>query len=71
MVYDSLHKRAILLINRTTWEWDGENWVELDDMGPAGSVALIYDASRNRAISFGSKDNKVAETRAWDGEEWM
>ena len=43
--------------------------VELDDMGPAGSVALIYDALCNRAISFGSKDNKAGETWAWDGEE--
>src|SRR6266496_5298421 len=71
MVYDSSRKGAMFLFNRTTWDWDGETWVELDDMGPAGSVALIYDALRNRAISFGSKDNKAGETWAWDGEEWM
>ena len=70
MVYDGSRKRAILLVNRTTWEWDGESWVELDDMGPAGSVALIYDTSRSRLISFGTKDKKVGETWAWDGEEW-
>lgn len=62
MVYDSSRKGAMFLFNRTTWDWDGETWVELDDMGPAGSVALIYDALRNRAISFGSKDNKAGET---------
>jgi hypothetical protein len=70
MVYDGSRKRAILLVNRTTWEWDGESWVELDDMGPDGSVALIYDTSRNRVVSFGTKDKKVGETWAWDGEEW-
>jgi hypothetical protein len=70
MVYDGSSKRTILLINRTTWEWDGASWVELDDMGPAGCVALIYDASRKRVISFGTKDKKVGETWAWDGEEW-
>ena len=70
MVYDISRKRAILLTNRTTWEWDGQSWVELDDMGPAGSVALIFDTSRSRTISFGSKDKQVDETWAWDGQEW-
>jgi hypothetical protein len=71
MVYDSSRKRTILLVNRTTWEWDGENWVELDDMGPAGSVALAYDTSRSRVISFGTKDKQAGETWAWDGEGWI
>src|SRR5213083_2128095 len=46
MVYDSSRKRAMFLFNRTTWDWDGETWVELDDMGPAGSVVMTIIAMR-------------------------
>ena len=49
-----------------TWEWDGENWTQVDDIGPSARkwLAFAYDSSRNRAVLFGglSEDGPSGET---------
>jgi len=37
-----------------TWEWDGENWTQVDDMGPSArqDSAVAYDRNRDRLVLF-------------------
>jgi hypothetical protein len=63
-----------------TWEWDGVNWTQLDDAGPAARLALAVasDTTRNRIILFGGDVADAAagsaslsgETWEWDGTAW-
>jgi hypothetical protein len=38
-----------------TWGWDGQHWVERQDMGPQGRSqhAMAFDSTRNRLVLFG------------------
>ena len=38
-----------------TWEWDGEEWAQQEDVGPPARVfhAMAYDAVRDRVVLFG------------------
>jgi hypothetical protein len=37
-----------------TWEWDGEEWVQVADTGPTPRVPLLtYDSARNVVVLFG------------------
>jgi hypothetical protein len=61
-----------------TWEWDGVNWTQLDDAGPAARLAhaVASDTTRNRIVLFGGDvaDAGAAslsgETWEWDGAAW-
>jgi len=57
-----------------TWEWDGENWTQVDDMGPSARncLAVAYDRNRDRLVLFGGITGNVAsgETWEWDGQDW-
>lgn len=57
-----------------TWEWDGENWTQVDAMGPSArtSLAVAYDRNRNRLVLFGGStaNGPSGETWEWDGQDW-
>src|SRR6266436_1175998 len=66
MVYVSGQGRIVLFGGQTadnsttglsndTWEWDGENWTQYADIGPAPRSlhAMTYDSSRGRIVLFG------------------
>jgi hypothetical protein len=56
-----------------TWEWDGEDWVQVADTGPPPTVfvELAFDSVRNVAVLFRSDNTNTAwETWEWDGELW-
>jgi len=49
-----------------TWEWDGTNWIQVADMGPAGAGAMAYDDDRALVVLVDDSRN----TWEWDGLEW-
>jgi hypothetical protein len=56
-----------------TWEWDGDGWVQVADIGPAPFVyaAMAFDSKRNVAVFYTSDLNGTAwATWEWDGESW-
>jgi len=57
-----------------TWEWDGENWTQVQDIGPSARkwFAMAYDRNRNRLVLFGGLTASAAsgETWEWDGQDW-
>ena len=67
MAYDEVRDRVVLFGGRThgvsepdarpsdTWEWDGESWVQVEDVGPPGRghFAMAYDSARQRVVLFG------------------
>ena len=57
-----------------TWEWDGENWTQLDEGGPGWRVlfALASDTARKRLVLFGGigSYHDYGDTWEWDGSEW-
>jgi cysteine-rich repeat protein len=61
-----------------TWEFDGENWIEVlsthDSSPPARAhAAMAYDPVRDRIVLFGGEDaNHVLFSDTWeyDGETW-
>ncbi len=57
-----------------TWEWDGENWTQVADSGPARRVghAMAFDRNRNRVVLFGGDSaGRLSDTWEWDGNEWV
>jgi hypothetical protein len=59
---------------RDTWQWDGENWTQLDDIGPPARFggAMAYDATRDRVVLFAGTDDTAifGDTWEWNGEDW-
>ena len=57
-----------------TWEWDGENWTQYEDIGPAprSRPAMAYDSKRQRIILFGGSAGSINfnNTWEWDEENW-
>src|SRR5262249_488008 len=58
-----------------TWIWDGTEWTQVADTGPAARSghSLAYDSARNRLVLFGGRTETnpvVGDTWAWDGTEW-
>jgi hypothetical protein len=91
MVYDSARSRVVLFGGQKsylqpemdyaqayyndTWEWDGEFWTQVADIGPLArsGAAMIYDRVRARVVLFGGWDrqnNFSPDTWEWDGEAW-
>ena len=72
MTYDSVRSRTVLFggtlftgdqggdIN-DTWEWNGEFWTQIADIGPANrrDHALCFDSVRQTALLFGGLPNKA------------
>ncbi len=58
-----------------TWEWDGTDWTQVEDAGPAARSghALAYDANRSRVVLFGgalADGTPRGDTWEWDGASW-
>jgi len=85
LAFDSSRSRLVLFGGVTaagppevlvgdTWEWDGENWTQMDDIGPSARkwFAMAYDRTRKRNVLFGGETANGAsgETWEWDGEDW-
>ena len=85
MAYDITRSRTVLfggysdLFNqkggRGTWEWDGDYWTEMNDMGPSarGFHSLVFDSLRRRTVCFGGiglDGITLGDTWEWDGEDW-
>ena len=90
MTYDDSRQRLVLFggdvmastqarqVNGETWEWDGREWTQVADMGPAPrmSCAMTYDTLRQRVVLFGGhnylppQDTYFDDTWEWDGTEW-
>jgi hypothetical protein len=81
MVYDGKRGKVLLFggekpgdIFGDTWEWDGEAWSQVADIGPSPrfSHAMAFDPSRERVSLFGgfSASGRCSDTWEWDGAEW-
>jgi len=57
-----------------TWEWDGEDWTQVQDIGPSPRrfFAMAYDRNRDRLVLFGglTATGSSGETWEWDGQDW-
>lgn len=85
MCYDSARSRTVLFGGNPnsaqpgdgalgdTWEWDGEFWTQMDDIGPAPRflASMAYDSVRKVSLLFGGTDNAFfGDTWQWDGTNW-
>jgi hypothetical protein len=86
MTYDSVRSRTILfggslLIGgqpgsvNDTWEWNGEFWTQMADIGPPARQdhALCFDSVRQTALVFGGlsgQNTPLGDTWSWNGEDW-
>jgi hypothetical protein len=82
MAYDSKRDRIILFSGRVgvkrgeisfpsdTWAWDGNDWTQIEDTGPAGRSghAMAYDTARDRVVLFGG--DSTTDTWEFDGTTW-
>jgi hypothetical protein len=87
MAYEAARQRVVLFGGgdssstfNDTWEWDGDAWTQVADMGPSPrrSSGMAYDESRQRLVLFGGDvkasttqvDEPNGETWEWSGREW-
>lgn len=64
---------------QATWEWDGINWVNVDNgHGPMETLEgqLAFDTARGETIAFGGMGDfydpiEPAATWSWDGASWQ
>lgn len=83
MAFDTNRRRALLFggsdpgpaaLFGDTWTWGGENWTQVEDIGPQprSDAALAYDPPRDRTVLFGGRHgiSQLADTWEWNGEDW-
>jgi len=86
MSYDSLRSRTILFGGSSliggqvasvndTWEWNGEFWTQMADIGPPARQdhALCFDSVRQTPLLFGGlsgQNTSLGDTWSWNGEDW-
>jgi len=85
LAFDSNRSRVVMFGGETaigpptvlvgdTWEWDGGNWTQVEDIGPSARkwFAMAYDRNRNRLVLFGglTASGASGETWEWDGQDW-
>jgi hypothetical protein len=82
MAFDSARGRVVLFggdsmqsrLFHDTWEWDGENWTQTEDIGPGARSqhAMAYDDVRQAIVLFGGSPQSgvAADTWQWDGANW-
>jgi hypothetical protein len=82
LAYDSSRNRIVLfggsgtsVFLADTWEWDGSEWTQIADTGPAARQGhgLAFDSKRQRVVLFGgtSQNNQAfADTWSWNGTDW-
>ena len=87
MVYDRARQRIVMVGGSSdahsggsyldeTWEWDNRGWsLRRPATSPGGrvSLAIAYDASRQRVVLFGGRSpfGLLADTWEWDGTAWL
>jgi hypothetical protein len=66
-----------------TWEWDGQSWTQVSDIGPSPRTmhSMAYDCDRGRIILYAGEismdpdktmmENIPNHTWEWDGNGWM
>jgi hypothetical protein len=86
MVFDDNENRVVLFGGMTstlvegasndrhlgdTWEWDGDRWLQRQNMGPQNrnSHALAYDSGRKRIILFGGAIANTLLGDTWEFAE--
>jgi hypothetical protein len=82
MAYDANRRRAVLFggdslrsaLFNDTWEWDGEYWTQMADIGPRPrrDCSMTYDTERQQVALFGGRSEGVlhGDTWVWNGENW-
>lgn len=87
MTYDPVNKQILLFggsrdrdaagdnLFGDTWLWDGQEWIQVADTGPAPrrKFALATDLQRKRIVLFGGElagGALARDTWEWDGTEW-
>jgi hypothetical protein len=85
LVYDSLRGKTVCFGGLTqpdnpasafgdTWEWDGQDWTQVSDTGPAARCfhSMAYDSDRGRVVLFGGQigNQFASDTWEWDGADW-
>jgi hypothetical protein len=89
VAYDSVRKRIVLFggisewvgtmfyHERDTWEWDGNDWIEMKPQTlPPARVGhmMAYDEKRGVVVMFGGGEKTgnymLGDTWIWDGEDW-
>jgi hypothetical protein len=82
--YDSQRERIVMFGGwfqgderlNDTWEWDGENWIQLHpetSPSPRDHIAMVYDEAHGYSIFFAGVESSTSifsETWAWDGTNW-
>jgi hypothetical protein len=58
-----------------TWEWDGTEWTQVQDVGPPArsAHAMAFDSTASRVVLFGGADSNgegLNDTWLWDGTNW-
>ncbi|MEP6508769.1 MAG: kelch repeat-containing protein [Gemmatimonadales bacterium] len=85
VAYDSARQRLVLFGGvrpsgsgqsylGDTWEWDGAEWTQIEDTGPAprSGMAMCFDSLRGRVCMFGGGNatKQFNDTWSWDGTSW-
>jgi hypothetical protein len=81
MAFDSARGRTVLFGGQAgastvndTWEWDGADWTQIQDVGPSprSRTALAFDSNRGRSVLFGGQGagGAFGDTWEWDGSDW-
>jgi hypothetical protein len=84
LAFDSIRERVVLFGGGTpgppwtyfadTWEWDGTEWTQMADTGPALRLGygMTFDTKIKRVVLFGGGNASTlfADTWSWDGTEW-
>lgn len=82
MFYDSDRRRVVMFggyaktVIGDTWEWDGDAWTQVADIGPSARFhcAATYDKTRKAGLLFGGRKSVGStpqnDTWTWDGEAW-
>ena len=86
MTYDLVRSRTVLFGGSSliggqvgsvndTWEWDGEFWAQMADIGPAARQdhAMCFDSVRQTTLLFSGlsgQNTPLGDTWSWNGEDW-
>ena len=62
------------MLRGDTWAFDGTDWTQLQDVGPAArrEHAMAYDVARQRVVLYGggTSNEDASDTWEWNGTAW-
>jgi hypothetical protein len=84
MAFDTARRRVVAFAagpsgyDSETWEWDGAQWTQVANAGPAARLnpGMVYESNRQRMLLFGGYEEigncarAVGDTWEWDGTQW-